>query len=143
MFLTQHGGLVERLAGARRGTPKEYVVSLARALDPGGAEARAFAAGGIALADGAHTQPAELAPHRSLPGVARVVLREGRYHQLRRMFAALGHEVLAIHRTAVGGLRLHDLGLAEGAWRRLSRGELRTLLHGSSGGEAVAAAGAS
>jgi 16S rRNA pseudouridine516 synthase len=131
LILTQHGALLERLTRPERHVRKEYSVALRRELDAGGTEARAFAAGGIALACGALTLPAELRAHRELRNVARVVLREGRHHQLRRMFASLGHEVVAIHRTAVGGLRLD--ALAEGAFRVLGEADLRALLAGGGG----------
>lgn len=129
LILTQHGALVERLTRPERHARKEYSVALRRALDPGGSEARAFAAGGIALACGARTLPAELRTHPN-PHVARVVLREGRHHQLRRMFASLGNEVLAIHRTGIGCLQLSSLALREGAVRVLGEAELRALLGG-------------
>jgi 16S rRNA pseudouridine516 synthase len=144
LLLTTLGGLVERLTRPERHVRKEYTVALRGALDAGGREARAFAAGGIALACGALTLPADLLPHRTHPNVARVVLREGRHHQIRRMFAALGHEVLAIHRVAVGGLRLG--ALPEGEWRALEEADLRALLSDSetaaeAGAEAEAEAG--
>ncbi|MBF0306954.1 MAG: hypothetical protein HQL41_15030, partial [Alphaproteobacteria bacterium] len=47
----------------------------------------------------------------------RVTLWEGRYHQLRRMFAALGNHVESLHRTTIGGLTLGDL--PSGQWRPL------------------------
>jgi len=132
LLLTTHGALVERLTRPERHVRKEYTVALRAALDAGGREARAFAAGGIALACGALTLPAELRPHRAHANVARVTLREGRHHQIRRMFASLGHEVLAIHRVAVGGLRLG--ALPEGEWRALEEADLRDLLGGGGGG---------
>ena len=58
------------------------------------------------------------------------MLREGRHHQLRRMFASLGNEVLAIHRTGIGCLQLSSLALREGAVRVLGEAELRALLGG-------------
>ena len=48
---------------------------------------------------------------------ARVTLTEGRYHQVRRMFAAVGNHVEALHRAQFGPLSLD--GLAEGEWRIL------------------------
>ena len=54
---------------------------------------------------------------------ASVVLTEGRYHQVRRMFAAVGNHVEALHRSAVGGLTLGDL--APGEWRLVERRRTR------------------
>jgi 16S rRNA pseudouridine516 synthase len=48
---------------------------------------------------------------------ASLILTEGRYHQVRRMFAAMGNHVDALHRSAVGGLTLGDL--PDGEWRAL------------------------
>jgi 16S rRNA pseudouridine516 synthase len=47
----------------------------------------------------------------------RLTLHEGRYHQVRRMFAAVGNHVAALHRSRVGGLDLGDL--PSGEWTRL------------------------
>ncbi|MFX9877856.1 hypothetical protein ABTP36_19485, partial [Acinetobacter baumannii] len=76
-----------------------------------------FASGTLMLRS--ETEP--LAPARLEvldPRHARVVLTEGRYHQVRRMFAALGNHVEALHRSRVGALALD--GLAPGAWRALA-----------------------
>jgi 16S rRNA pseudouridine516 synthase len=58
------------------------------------------------------------------PRCARLVLTEGRYHQVRRMFAAAGNAVTALERVAIGRLRLDALDLAPGAWRALGAAEL-------------------
>ena len=57
---------------------------------------------------------------------ATLVLTEGRYHQVRRMFAAVGNHVEALHRSAVGGLALGDL--PEGEWRIVDESERARLL---------------
>ena len=67
--------------------------------------------------------PAELTVHG--PRSATLVLHEGRYHQVRRMFAAVGNHVDALHRSRVGGLGLQ--GLEEGQWRPLDATDLDTL----------------
>ena len=59
------------------------------------------------------------------PRQARLTLHEGRYHQVRRMFAAAGNHVEALHRPRVGGLDLGDL--AEGDWRALDAADLERL----------------
>ena len=61
---------------------------------------------------------------------ARLTLHEGRYHQVRRMFAAVGNHVEALHRSRIGGLALDDL--AEGQWRVLTAGDLDTLFGAAS-----------
>jgi len=55
-----------------------------------------------------------------------VILHEGRYHQVRRMFAALGNRVLRLHRESVGGVVL-DPELVPGRWRALSDEEIARL----------------
>jgi len=57
---------------------------------------------------------------------ALVAIQEGRYHQVKRMFAAVGNRVDGIHRVAIGGLALED-SLAPGAWRFLSEADLELL----------------
>jgi 16S rRNA pseudouridine516 synthase len=57
--------------------------------------------------------------------VVRLTLTEGRYHQVRRMLAAVGNHVVALHRTAVGRLTLGDL--EPGRWRPLTNDEVRIL----------------
>ena len=56
------------------------------------------------------------------PRRARLVLHEGRYHQVRRMFAATGNHVAALHRVSIGQLELD--GLEPGQWRALEAGDL-------------------
>ena len=58
-------------------------------------------------------------------GRATLVLREGRTHQVRRMFAAAGNHVETLHRAAFGPLTLG--GLPEGEWRLLPADEIATL----------------
>jgi 16S rRNA pseudouridine516 synthase len=124
LLLTQCGALNAALCAPARAVAKEYVVALAAPLSASGVEAAALASGALRLVDGAVAAPAALAPHATDGRLARVTLREGRHHQLRRMFAALGHRVTAIHRAAFAGLRLADLGLPPGAWRVLTPEEL-------------------
>jgi 16S rRNA pseudouridine516 synthase len=59
------------------------------------------------------------------PRRARVTVTEGRYHQVRRMFAAVGNHVEALHRSRVGGLTLGEL--ASGKWRPLDSADIATL----------------
>ena len=64
------------------------------------------------------------------PRHAQLTLTEGRYHQVRRMFAAVGNHVVALHRSRVGGLTLD--GLPEGQWRILDADDLRRLFEATS-----------
>ena len=56
------------------------------------------------------------------PKEARLTITEGRYHQVRRMFAAVGNHVVALHRDRIGGLALPP-EMEPGAWRQLSLDE--------------------
>jgi 16S rRNA pseudouridine516 synthase len=99
---------------------KRYVAELARPLE--GHEAELFAAGALILeGDDAPLAPATLevlAPTR-----ARLTITEGRYHQVRRMFAAAGNHVVALHRDRVGGLAL-PADLAPGRFVGASQAQL-------------------
>jgi 16S rRNA pseudouridine516 synthase len=126
LILTQDGVLNEQLCNPRSGCAKAYMVALAQPLR--GTEQSVFASGRIQLIDGSLCAPAKLTPHPEQPHVCTVVLHEGRHHQLRRMFAELGHTVTAIHRISYAGLSLASLRLAQGEWRFLTEEELVTVL---------------
>jgi 16S rRNA pseudouridine516 synthase len=101
---------------------KVYEATLAQDLR--GDEAAIFASGTLLLeSENTPLAPATLetldARH------ARLTLTEGRYHQVRRMFVAVGNHVEALHRSRIGGLGLD--GLAPGAWRVLDAADLEAL----------------
>ncbi len=119
LLLTDDGDWSHRITSPRHACAKVYEAQLADEL-PEDAEQR-FAGGLVLRSEDRPTLPAELT--RLGPRRARVVLHEGRYHQVRRMFAALGNRVTALHRHSIGGLVL-DQTLKPGAWRELSPGEV-------------------
>ncbi len=114
LLLTDDGALLHRIISPKSELSKVYEATLAEPLR--GDEAAIFASGTLMLeSEQKPLLPAELdvlAPQR-----ARLTLHEGRYHQVRRMFAALGNHVEALHRVSVGGLALGDL--PSGEWRAL------------------------
>ncbi|MGK9234850.1 rRNA pseudouridine synthase [Inquilinus limosus] len=119
LLLTDDGPLLHRIISPKSRIPKVYEATLARDLT--GQEAAAFASGTLMLRS--ETTPLEPAVLQPLgPRRARLTVTEGRYHQVRRMFAAVGNHVEALHRTAIGGLDLDDL--AEGKWRLLAPAEV-------------------
>jgi len=119
LLLTDDGQLLHRIISPKSRLPKVYEATLAEPLR--GDEAALFASGTLMLdSEATPLLPAGL--EVLSPTRARLTLHEGRYHQARRMFAAVGNHVLALHRMQVGGLALD--GLAEGEWRRLD-GEAR------------------
>jgi len=126
LLFTCDGELNHRLLSPGRHVEKCYRAVAAGRMD---AEDIAFFARGIRL-DDFEAQPARLEilgtaeePETTL---AEVTITEGKYHQVKRMFAAAGHEVLKLHRRSFGPLEL-DADLPEGAWRELTEDELRAL----------------
>lgn len=119
LLLTDDGQLNHRITSPRTHLPKVYEARLAGDLR--GDEVDLFAAGTLML----ESETSPLAPAAMEIVDARTVrltLTEGRYHQVRRMFAAVGNHVDALHRRAVGPLELG--GLASGAWRVLEPHEV-------------------
>jgi 16S rRNA pseudouridine516 synthase len=120
IIVTDDGGLLHRIISPKSDVPKRYDVTLADPLT--GGEAAVFAAGGLML-DGETRPllPAMLEPRG--PARAWLTIGEGRYHQVRRMFAALGNRVSALHRDRIGALDLpSDLG--PGDYRPIAPAEL-------------------
>ena len=114
LLLTDDGALLHRIIAPKSRLPKVYEATLAEDLR--GDEAALFASGTLLL----ESETTPLAPATLEvvdPRHARLTLTEGRYHQVRRMFAATGNHVVALHRSRVGGLELGDL--AAGEWRAL------------------------
>jgi 16S rRNA pseudouridine516 synthase len=116
LLLTDDGDLLHRIISPRANVAKRYLVTLARPMD--GSEGATFAAGTLVLeGEDKPLLPAELEVHS--PTSAHLTIHEGRYHQVRRMFAAVGNHVEALHRDQVGGLSLPD-DLEPGRWRLMS-----------------------
>ncbi|URX61988.1 pseudouridine synthase [Luteibacter anthropi] len=122
LLFTDDGPLLHRIISPRSSVAKIYEATLASDLR--GDEGGIFAAGTLML-DG-ETDPLEPATLEVLgPRHARLTLTEGRYHQVRRMFAAVGNHVETLHRPALGGLSLGDL--PSGQWRLLTADDVRGL----------------
>lgn len=114
LLMTDDGKLLHKIVSPRSKLPKVYEATLARDLR--GDETEIFASGKLMLES--EREPLAPATLEVLgPRQARVTLTEGRYHQARRMFAALGNHVETLHRSRVGGLELGDLPI--GKWRLL------------------------
>ena len=114
LLLTDQSELVHRLTSPKHKVPKVYRATLNADLKPEWIPL--FASGTLVLKD--EKEPCAPAELRIVsPREAELTLTEGRYHQVRRMFASLGAEVLTLHRARFGVL---DLGtLAPGQWREL------------------------
>ena len=122
LLLTDDGALLHRISSPRHKLPKVYEVTLARDLK--GNEEAVFASGKLML----ESEKEPLAPaHMTVINnrQARITVTEGRYHQVRRMFAAVGNHVETLHRSQIGGLTLGDLMVAE--WRMLNEADRHLL----------------
>lgn len=127
VLLTDDGAFAHDILTPKHHVSKTYRVLLDTPLTP--AMTAAFEAG-VTLADGQKMQPAGLAPDPADPCAAIVLLRQGVYHQIKRMFGVLGAGVNELHRQAIGGLAL-DPALAPGEWRQITAAELELLRNGS------------
>ncbi len=123
LLLTDDGDLLHWVISPKRHVAKVYRAALARPL--AGTETEVFEAGGLVL----EGEDKPLAPaHLEVlsPTEARLTVTEGRYHMVRRMFAAVGNHVEALHRERVGGLALPD-DLAPGEWRLATQAEIEAI----------------
>jgi 16S rRNA pseudouridine516 synthase len=122
LLMTDDGKLLHRIVSPKAHLAKLYEATLARDLK--GNEVEIFASGTLMLdSERLPLRPAEL--EIVTPRTARVTLTEGRYHQVRRMFAAVGNHVETLHRSRMGGLTLGGLG--SGDWRLLEETDLTKL----------------
>ena len=122
LFLTDSGAFNHHLTSPRKHVPKTYRVGVKHPISP---EQIAELTAGVELrGEDGTTLPAqvELLAERSCD----LTVQEGKYHQVKRMFAAVGNRVESIHRTAIGPVRL-EADLPEGQWRWLDAGELASL----------------
>ena len=120
LLFTNDGALLHRLISPRQEVPKVYY---ARHEGQASAEDVLAFEKGLELRDGTKCLPAALEPLG--PGESRIPVREGKYHQVRRMMASRGMTVHYLQRQREGGLELGDL--APGESRELSEVEIRKL----------------
>jgi 16S rRNA pseudouridine516 synthase len=126
LLVTDDGGLLHRIISPKNHVTKRYHASLARPLE--GHEAALFAAGDLML-DG-ETKPLAVARLEPLTATtAWLTITEGRYHQVRRMFAAAGNHVEALHRDRIGRLDLPS-DLAPGQYRAMTQADIDAVLSG-------------
>ncbi|MGX5915528.1 16S rRNA pseudouridine(516) synthase RsuA [Aliidiomarina sp. Khilg15.8] len=119
LLITDDGQWSHRITAPKHACAKTYRATLA---DPIVEDAAAQLAKGLKLrGETTWTKPAEL--EVITPTDVRITITEGRYHQVKRMFAALGNKVLALHRERVGGLQL-DPELEPGEYRELTEDEV-------------------
>jgi 16S rRNA pseudouridine516 synthase len=123
LLMTDDGALLHRIISPKSHIAKRYRVTLDRPLR--GDEADRFAAGTLLL-EGEDKPLLPAAMETLSPTEALLTISEGRYHQVRRMFAAVGNHVAALHRDRIGGLALPG-DLEPGRWRLTSPSDLSAL----------------
>jgi 16S rRNA pseudouridine516 synthase len=135
VLLTDDGAFAHEILSPRHHVPKTYTVQLDTPLTP---EMTAGFASGVTLADGETMAAASVRALSKDGKTVEVILRQGVYHQIKRMFGVYGAGVDGLHRTAIGGVAL-DAALAPGMYRELTENEvalLRAAARPGNGGEA-------
>ena len=125
LLMTDDGKLLHKIIHPKSECHKVYHATLDRPLE--GHEAELFASGTLVLNnENRPLLPAKLEVLGEKEAL--VTLHEGRYHQVRRMFAAAGNHVLGLQRISIGGLKL-PADLEEGDWRELTPEELKAVFN--------------
>ena len=119
VLVTDDGAFAHEILSPKKHVEKTYVAQLARRIPE---EERKRFAQGVTLADGYECLPAEIRELNEDGTLVEIKLREGKYHQIKRMAAACGSHVVALHRAAMGALTL-DESLAPGECRLLTEEE--------------------
>ena len=122
MILTNNGVLAHSLLSPKHHVKKEYFFTSAEALRPEAEEAFRC---GVMLADGYECKSAELYLEEDRCS-GKIVLTEGKYHQIKRMIAAQDNRVTSLERISFGGIEL-DPSLNRGEWRYLTDEEIEHL----------------
>jgi 16S rRNA pseudouridine516 synthase len=123
LLMTDDGKLLHKIIHPKSECHKVYHATLDRPLE--GHEGELFSSGTLVLNnENRPLLPAKLEVLGEKEAL--VTLHEGRYHQVRRMFAAAGNHVLGLKRISIGGLKLPD-DLEDGDWRELTADELRAV----------------
>ncbi len=122
LLLTDQGKLIHRLTHPKHHVPKVYIAGTRHAVD--GAQVAALLAGVVLHDD---PQPVRAAACEAIgPQTLKLTLTDGRYHQVKRMVAAVGNRVESLHRESFGTLAL-PVDLAPGQWRWLDAAERLSL----------------
>ena len=123
LLITDDGALLHKIISPKNHVKKVYLVDVANPLTKDAVDI--FASGALMLrGDIKPLASAELKiidPKRAL-----ITITEGRYHQVRRMFAAIGNRVVRLHRTQLGGLKLPDT-LDQSSWKHLSTSDVNSI----------------
>lgn len=124
-LITDDGDFAHRILSPARHVDKTYIATVFDKIDIDNAK-KAFA-DGIVLGDGTVLLSAQLELlEDGANQIFKVIIKEGKYHQIKRMFASLGTSVIELKRIAIGGLRL-DPVLKEGEARIITEEELKMI----------------
>ena len=125
LLITNDGKLAHELLSPRKHVDKTYYVEVAEEITED--DVRAFEEGVILKEDNYKTLPAKLQIMESgYPSICLVTIREGKFHQLKRMFNAVNNEVTYLKRISMGALKL-DESLKTGQYRHLTEEEINLL----------------
>ncbi len=119
VLITDDGEFAHRILSPKNHIKKTYIASLDKPIDE---SKKAVLEGGIELKDGTVFKPAELEFLSEDMTEVQITIFEGKYHQIKRMFKAVGSTVVALRRIKMGNVPL-DSTLAEGEARYLTRAE--------------------
>ena len=124
-LITDDGDFAHRILSPARHVDKTYIATVSDKIDF--AKAKKAFSDGVVLGDGTVLLSAQLELiEENENQVFKVVIKEGKYHQIKRMFASLGTTVIELKRIAIGGLAL-DFSLKEGEARVITEEELEMI----------------
>lgn len=123
LLITDDGAFAHECISPKKNISKTYIATLDGEVT---SEMTEIFAKGVTLADGTVCRPAEL--ERIESNVARVVITEGKYHQIKRMFGVVGLGVNSLHREAIGNLRLPH-NMCEGEWIEMTKYALESQIY--------------
>ncbi len=120
MLITDDGDFAHRILAPSKHVPKTYIAHLRDKLSE---ESRQILENGAVLSDGTECMDATVRMLDESLKIAEITIREGKYHQIKRMFASVGNEVVFLKRISMGNLHL-DENLREGECREITEKEL-------------------
>ncbi|MBO4219938.1 MAG: rRNA pseudouridine synthase [Clostridia bacterium] len=122
LVITNDGATAHNLLSPRHHVPKTYRFSLALPLSE---EQRVRLAEGVDIGDKKPTSPSDIVLDEGMMS-GEITITEGKFHQIKRMFAAVSNRVTGLERTRFGSLEL-DPELERGEWRYLNENEIASL----------------
>ncbi|NLZ45619.1 MAG: rRNA pseudouridine synthase [Clostridiales bacterium] len=124
VLITDDGELSHKMLSPKNHVPKKYYVELEK---PIGNDYIKIFSSGMEIDNGDICKPSELIPISNNPNSCYVILHQGMYHQVKRMFETLGNKVVFLKRISIGGLSL-DENLALGEWLVLLHKDVERIL---------------